>query len=88
MNTIIGAIGFACIIIYLIAEIFRNTLVNVRTKEYANGLKLSIESKEELLQRITSLNSFLVKQVYYNQNGDVEVLGKASKHAFRLIMVW
>lgn len=82
MNTIIGAIGFACIIIYLIAEIFRNTLVNVRTKEYANGLKLSIESKEELLQRITSLNSFLVKQVYYNQNGDVEVLGKASKHAF------
>ena len=74
----------ACAVAFVVAEIARNTMLSARRAEYANGLKIGLGSKEELLQKFKGLNSFLVKQVYYNQNGDVEVLGKAGKHAFAI----
>lgn len=52
--------------------------------ECEKGLRLNVENKEELLQQFRNLNSFLIKQVYYNQNGDVEVIGNAGKHIFLL----
>lgn len=84
MKTILAILVLVCAVVYVLAEIARNTMLSARQAEYANGVKLIVGSKEELLQKFKGLNSFLVKQVYYNQNGDVEVLGMAGKHAFVL----
>lgn len=84
MKTILAVLILVCAVVYVLAEIVRNTMLSARRAEYANGVKVDIVSKEELLQKFKGLNSFLIKQVYYNQDGDVEVLGVAGKHAFEL----
>lgn len=65
-------------------ELFRWIFVNKRFKEYADGLKTNIPTSEELMQIIRNMNCFLVKQVYYNEQGNVEVQGKYGKHRLNL----
>ena len=65
-------------------ELFRWIFVNKRFKEYADGLKTDIPTSEELMQIIRNMNCFLVKQVYYNEQGNVEVQGKYGKHRLNL----
>ena len=69
MKTILAVLILVCAVIYVLAEIVRNTMLSARRAEYANGVKVDIVSKEELLQKFKGLNSFLIKQVYYNQDG-------------------
>ena len=52
-------------------EIFRGFFVGRRFKEYAGGLKTNFAAPEELMQVIRNMNCFLVKQVYYNEQGNV-----------------
>lgn len=65
-------------------EIFRGAFVRKRYKEYADGLRTNFTTAEELMQVIRSMNCFLVKQVYYNEDGNVEVQGKYGKHRLNL----
>ncbi len=65
-------------------EIFRGFFVGRIFKEYAGGLKTNFAAPEELMQVIRNMNCFLVKQVYYNEQGNVEVQGKYGKHRLNL----
>lgn len=65
-------------------EIFRGIFVRKRVKEYADGLKTNIISSEELMQLVRNMNCFLVKQIYYNEEGNVEVHAKYGRHCLKL----
>lgn len=84
MEFIFGWIAIISAVVYILTVFVKPFALSKRVKEYERGLKLNVESKEELFRRFKDLNSFLVKQVYYNQNGDVEVIGKVGKHIFLL----
>ena len=84
MEFIFGWIAIISAVVYILTVFVKPFALRKRVKEYERGLKLNVESKEELFRRFKDLNSFLIKQVYYNQNGDVEVVGKVGKHTFLL----
>lgn len=84
MDFILGWMLIISGVICLVTLFAKPIVMRKTVLECEKGLKLNVENKEELLQRIRNLNSFLIKQVYYNQNGDVEVVGIAGKHIFLL----
>ena len=65
-------------------EIFHGIFVNKKCKEYADGLRTNFTTSEELMQTVRNMNCFLVKQVYYNENEQVEIQGKYGKHRLKL----
>lgn len=55
-----------------------------KVKKYAGGLQTKLNNLEELLQMIRNMNCSLVKQVYFNEQGIIEIQGKAGKHKLYL----
>lgn len=81
-------IGFVKILFWIsiiaVAAIFiaRFVLCNNRKNEYANGITLGITTPQELVQYIRNLKCSFIKDIYYDENGNVKVVGKAGRHGF------
>lgn len=84
INSIVAIIFFITFVIAGGGQIARIFLIGKKKKEYVEGLRTNLGSLEELMQLIRSMNCFCVKQVYYNEQGNVEIQGKAGKHKLRL----
>lgn len=55
-----------------------------KSRRYAQGLKTNLQTPEELMNVIRTMNCNLVKQAYFNESGNVEIQGKCGKH--RLVL--
>lgn len=64
-------------------ELFRGVFVKKRFKEYENGLKTKVTDSDELMNLLRNMNCFLIRQLYYNEQGNVEVQAKYGKHVLR-----
>lgn len=82
MDKFFALVCFASMLVYIVTAFAKPFILGKKLKEYQNGLKTTLADREELVQRIKNLKCSLINQVYYNQNGDVEIVGKAGKHRF------
>lgn len=83
MEIVAGIFGID-LLVYIVVILVKPVLLKRRVREYADGLATNMTAKEELFQRVKQMNCSFIKQVYYNQNGEVEIAGRAGRHVLLL----
>lgn len=83
MENIALALMAVCGLTYLFTYIVRYFTLD-KICQYPNGIEVDVANKQELMDRIRKVQCPVIKQLYFNEAGDIVIKGKAGKHTLGL----